>query len=267
MAYLEWGDPRNHDVLICVHGLTRSGRDFDDLARVLAEHYRVVCPDLAGRGESDWLPDSAYYRIPQYLADVVTLIARLDVAAVHWVGTSLGALVGLALAAQVSTPVAKLVLNDAGPVLGRAALERIGTYVGTAPVFAGIEEAEAYVRTVAASFGPHSDAQWRFLTETVVRALPEGGLRMHYDPKLADPFLAALPEQDMNLWPYYDAITCPTLVLRGEHSDLLSRETCRQMSERGPKAKVVEIAGVGHAPTLMHADQIEIVRGFLLSES
>lgn len=267
IAYLEWGDPRNHDALICVHGLTRSGRDFDNLARVLAEHYRVVCPDLAGRGESEWLPDPACYGIPQYLADMVTLIARLDVAAVHWVGTSLGALVGLALASFKSSPVAKLVMNDAGPVLGRAALERIGAYVGAAPVFADIEEAEAYVRTIAASFGPHSDAEWRFLTETVVRARPEGGLRMHYDPRLADPYRAKTPKQDMDLWPYYDAVACPTLVLRGEHSDLLSRETCEQMRSRGPKARVVEIAGVGHAPTLMHAEQIEIVREFLLSES
>jgi len=267
MAYLEWGDARNNDVLICAHGLTRTGRDFDNLAGALAEHYRVVCPDIAGRGDSEWLQDPAFYVVPQYVSDMVTLIARLDVAAVHWLGTSLGALVGLGLAAQKGSPVSKLVLNDAGPILAKAALERIRAYVGSDPVFPGIEQAEAYVRTVSAPFGPHSDAEWRFLTDTVVRRRPDGGLRLHYDPRIAYPLQQNPPKEDMNLWSYYDAVICPTFVLRGEHSDLLSRDTCRQMSERGPKARTVEIAGVGHAPTLLHADQIEIVRGFLLSES
>lgn len=267
MAYLEWGDPRNNDVLVCVHGLTRTGRDFDNLARALAEHYRVVCPDVAGRGDSEWLQDPAFYIVPQYVSDMVTLIARLDVATVHWLGTSLGALVGLGLASRKGSPISKLVLNDAGPLLAKAALERIRAYVGSAPVFPGIEQAEAYIRTVSAPFGPHSDAEWRFLTETVVRKNPDGSLRLHYDPKIAYPSQMNPPKADMDLWSYYEAVTCPTLVLRGEYSDLLSRDTCEQMSRRGPKARTVEIAGVGHAPTLLHADQIEIVRGFLFSEN
>ena len=265
MAYVEWGDPRNRNVLLCVHGLTRSGRDFDDLARALCGQYRVVCPDLAGRGESDKLADPMLYGVPQYVADLVTLIARLDCEALDWVGTSLGGLCGMALAAQPGNPVRKLVLNDAGPVVARAALQRIGAYVGVVPKFPSLEKAEEYVRTISAPFGPHSDAQWRFLTENWVRQAPDGSWRPHYDSRMAIAFRAAMPEQgDLELWGLYDAIRCPTLVLRGESSDLLARETAAAMARRGPKAKVVEIAGVGHAPTLMHADQIAVVRDFLL---
>lgn len=264
MAYVEWGDPRNRHVLVCVHGLTRCARDFDDLARAVLDQYRVVCPDVAGRGDSDRLADPMLYAVPQYVCDMVTLVARLDVEAVHWVGTSLGGLVGMALAAQTGTPVQKLVLNDAGPVIAKAALERIASYVGLAPTFASLEQAEEYVRVVAAPFGPHTDAQWRHLTEVWVRRNPDGTWRAHYDPRIAEPFRAQMPEKDLELWEHYDAVRCPTLVLHGERSDLLSRETCEEMARRGPKARVVEIAGVGHAPTLMDARQIAIVREFLL---
>jgi pimeloyl-ACP methyl ester carboxylesterase len=204
------------------------------------------------------------YAVPQYVSDMVTLIARLDVEAVSWVGTSLGGLIGMALASLPRTPVRKLVLNEAGPVIGRAALARIATYVGEIPVFDNLEKAEAYVRAIAAPFGPHSDAQWRFLTETWVRKGEDGAYRPHYDPALAVPFRATVPEKDVEVWPVYDAIRVPTLVLRGEQSDLLARETAAAMAQRGPRAKVVEIRGVGHAPTLLHADQIAIVRDFLM---
>jgi pimeloyl-ACP methyl ester carboxylesterase len=264
VSYLEWGDPENARVLVCVHGLTRCARDFDALAAALSDRYRVVCPDVAGRGDSEWLADPMLYQLPQYLSDMVTLIARLDVEEVEWLGTSMGGLIGMALAAQPGTPVRKLVINDAGPVVTRASLERIATYVGAAPVFPDLATAEKYVRAVSATFGPHDDAQWRFLTEMVLRRNAGGGLRMHYDPKLAEPFRKLMPEKDMELWPMWDAIRCPTLVLRGALSDLLTRETCEQMQGRGPNAKVAEIPGVGHAPTLMHADQIGIVRDFLL---
>ncbi len=264
MAYLEWGDPDNERVLICVHGLTRCARDFDKLAAALSGHYRVVCPDVAGRGDSEWLPDPMLYQLPQYVGDMVTLIARLDVESVHWLGTSMGGLIGMALAAQPGTPVRKLVVNDAGPLITKVSLERIATYLGMAPVFPDIAAAEQYVRAVNATFGPHSDAQWRFLAEVVLRRNPDGSLRMHYDPKLAEPFRALIPEKDLELWPLWDAIRCPALVLRGAQSDLLTKETCAQMTQRGPRAKVVEIPGVGHAPTLMHEDQIRIVRDFLL---
>ena len=266
VSYLEWGDPRNRDLLLCVHGLTRSSRDFDELARALCCRFRVVCPDLAGRGDSDRLSDPALYGVAQYVGDMVTLLARLDAESVNWLGTSLGGLVGMALAAQAGTPVKRLVLNDAGAVISRASLERIGAYVGDAPDFPTLEAAERYVRQVAAPFGPHSDAQWRFLAETWVRRNTDGTWRAHYDPAIAIAFRAGMPAGDMMLWPLYDAVRCPTLVLRGAHSDLLSRDTAAEMARRGPKARVVEIPGVGHAPSLLHADQIAIVRDFLLEE-
>ena len=264
MSYLEWGDARNRDVLVCVHGLTRTGRDFDELARALCSQFRVVCPDLAGRGESDRLADPMLYAVPQYLSDMVTLLARLDVEQVHWLGTSLGGLIGIALAAQPGAPLAKLVLNDAGPVVARGALQRIAQYVGEAPAFPSVEQGEEYIRAISAPFGPHTDAQWRFLTETWLRRNTDGTWRAHYDPRIAQAFRAALPDRDLELWPLYDAVRCPTLVLRGEQSDLLSRDTAQAMARRGPQARLVEVAGVGHAPTLMHAAQIGVVRDFLL---
>jgi pimeloyl-ACP methyl ester carboxylesterase len=205
------------------------------------------------------------YQVPVYVSDMVALIARLDVETVHWVGTSLGGLVGMTLAALPDSPVKKLLLNDVGPVVTAASLERIGAYVGKWPPLPTIEAAEAYVRAVSAPFGPHSDAEWKFLTEHVVRKNPDGTLRMHYDPAIALPFNAQAQHKDMELWGFYDAIRCPTLVLRGERSDLLTRETARMMGERGPKARAVEIAGVGHAPTLIHQDQIRLVKDFLLA--
>ena len=275
IAYREWGDPRNERVLVCAHGLTRCARDFDALAGALSDRYRVVCPDVAGRGDSEWLADPMLYQLPQYLSDMVTLVARLDVENVHWVGTSMGGLIGMAMAGlpaashgqgRAAGPlITKLVVNDAGPVISKVSLERIATYVGMAPVLPDIETAEKYVRAVSATFGPHSDAEWRFLTEVAVRRNGDGTLRLHYDPKLAEPFRANMPEKDLELWDLWDAIGCPTLVLRGAQSDLLTRDTCDQMAGRGPQAKVVEIPGVGHAPTLMHEDQIRIVREFLLS--
>jgi pimeloyl-ACP methyl ester carboxylesterase len=264
IAYREWGDPRNRDVLVCVHGLTRSGRDFDELARALSAQWRVICPDVAGRGDSDRLADARLYTWAQYVADMVTLIARLDVEAVSWVGTSMGGFVGMALAAQPGSPVKKLVLNDAGPVIGKASLERIAAYVGQAPVFATLEDAEKYIRTISAPFGPHSDAQWRFLTETWVRKSEDGSWRPHYDTRIAEAYRATMPDKDLEIWHIYDAVRCPTLLVRGEHSDVVSRQTATEMARRGPKAKVAEIRGVGHAPTLLQPDQIALVRDFLL---
>ena len=265
MAYLEWGEADNPRVLVCAHGLTRCARDFDFLARALCGHYRVVCPDVPGRGDSDWLKNPMDYVAPTYVNAMVALIARLRVDSVHWVGTSMGGLIGMTLASLAQSPVARLVLNDVGPVITAASLERIGAYVGKAPAFPSVEAAEQYVRAVSAPFGPHSDEQWRFLTEHVVRRDPFGGYRMHYDPAIAVPFNAEKGGKDIDLWKVYDAVTCPTLLLRGEHSDLLTRETATQMASRGPRARLAEMKGIGHAPTLMHPDQIAVVRAFLLS--
>jgi pimeloyl-ACP methyl ester carboxylesterase len=263
IAYLEWGDPANQRVLVCVHGLTRCARDFDALATALGDRYRVVCPDIAGRGDSAWLADPMSYQIPQYVSDMVTLIARLDVEGVHWLGTSMGGLIGMALAAQPGTLVRKLVINDAGPVVSKVSLERIATYVGMAPVFPDFAAAEKYVRAVCATFGPHSDAEWHFLTEAVVRRNADGSLRQHYDPQIGVPFRASMPEKDLELWPLWDAIRCPTLLLRGAQSDLLSAATAAEMAARGPKPTVIEFPGVGHAPTLLTPEQCDPVLRFL----
>ena len=224
----------------------------------------MICPDIVGRGDSDWLRDPMAYVLPTYVGDMVALIARLGVETVHWVGTSMGGMIGMALAALEETPVARLVLNDVGPVLSAASLERIGSYVGKAPKFHDFEAAEQYVRTVSATFGPHSDGEWRFLTEHTVRREADGSWRMKYDPAIAATFASDQSQKDLELWSLWDPIRCPTLVLRGERSDLLTRETAANMARRGPRAEIAEIAGVGHAPTLMHADQVALVREFLL---
>jgi len=265
MAYTEWGDPANPRLLVCVHGLSRCGRDFDALARAMADHYRVVCPDVPGRGLSGWLKNPMEYQVQTYVADMVTLLARMDADSVHWVGTSMGGLIGMTLASLPETPLQKLVLNDVGPVIAASSLARIGEYLGMAPQFPDFAAAVAYVRAVSATFGVHSDAEWQSLTEHVTRRQADGTFCMHYDPAIAVPFKAAQADKDIELWPYYDAIRCPTLVIRGALSDLLRRETVEEMSARGPRAKIAEIADVGHAPTLMHADQIAIVREFLFT--
>ena len=265
MAYTEWGDAANPRVLICVHGLTRNGRDFDFLAQALSDRYRVVCPDVVGRGASDRLKVADDYHLPLYAGDMVTLIARLDVEQVHWVGTSMGGLIGMALAAQENTPITRLVLNDVGPLITASSIKRIGEYVGKAPTFASIEQAEVYIRFVAATFGALTDAQWRHLTVHAVRPAAGGGYEMTYDPAIGEPFRKAMGDEDVNLWPLYDAVRVPTLLLRGAQSDLLLHDTALEMAQRGPKAQLVEVPNVGHAPMLMDEFQIGAVREFLLA--
>ncbi len=266
MAYTEWGDPHNPKVLVCVHGLTRCGRDFDFLAENLSQEYRVICPDVVGRGKSDWLKYKALYGIPQYTADMVTLIARLDVDCVRWLGTSMGGLIGMALAAQDKTPITRLVLNDVGPSITAVSLQRIGDYLGQAPRFESFAQAEAFVRFVSAPFGNLTDLQWRHLTTHVVRSAADGKIEFCYDPGIALPFKQDQGGgQDVDLWPLYDAITCPTLVMHGALSDLLLPETVAQMASRGPHALSVDIPGVGHAPMLLDEAQVSIVRDFLLN--
>ena len=265
MAYVEWGERDNPRVLVCVHGLTRTGRDFDVIANALAHDYRVVCPDVVGRGRSDKLPLSDDYSVTTYAPDMMVLLARLNVETVHWIGTSMGGLIGMVLASLPGSPITKLVLNDVGPVVPREALERIALYVGKAPHFATIEAAETYFRLVAAPFGPLTDAQWRYLTAVGTRLREDGQFEMAYDPAIAEPFHKAfLAETEINLWPLYDAVRCPTLLLRGANSDVLLRDTAVEMSNRGPKAKLVEIQDVGHAPMLMDEAQIRTVSEFLL---
>lgn len=268
MAYTEWGDPHNPRVLICVHGLGRCGRDFDFIGNALSDEYRVVCPDIVGRGRSDWLALKSLYAVPQYVADLITLIARLDVEHVDWLGTSMGGMIGMALAAQHQAPIARLVLNDVGPVITYASILRIDQTLGKAPRFDTFDQAEQYVRLVSATFGKFSDAQWRHLTEHVVRAAADGKFEFCYDPGIAEPFRETLQQcqgKDIELWPFYDAIRCPTLVMRGALSDLLTPETVSQMTQRGPRARTAEVPEVGHAPMLMDDDQVAVVKAFLRS--
>ncbi len=274
MAYWEWAGPSaDAPVLICVHGLSRQGRDFDALARVMSSRYRVICPDVVGRGSSDWLRQPAAYQIPTYVADMVTLLARLNVEQVDWLGTSMGGLIGLGLAALprpdgAPCAIRRLMLNDVGPAISFDALTRIGGYLGKAPRFATVEEGAAYLHGISASFGPHSAEEWLALSRPMLK--PDGGgWALHYDPAIAAGFALVTPEiaaaGEAALWAAYDRLTCPTLLLRGAESDLLSSDTARQMGLRGPRAKLVEFSGVGHAPTLVHADQIAVVKDFLSS--
>jgi pimeloyl-ACP methyl ester carboxylesterase len=268
MAYWEWGDAANPRVLVCVHGLSRQGRDFDALARALCARWRVVCPDVVGRGRSDRLADPMGYQIPLYVADMVTLLARLDAEAVDWVGTSMGGLIGMGLASLPGSPIRRMVLNDVGPAIEPGAIARIGAYLGVPLSWASIDEAADYLRGISKGFGPHSREEWMALTRPMLVADGDRWV-LHYDPAIALPFKAVTPEAvaagEAMLWNRYDAIRCPTLVVRGAESDLLSHATAQAMGERGPRARLVEFAGVGHAPTLVAPDQIDAVREFLLS--
>ncbi len=263
LAYFEWGNPANTDVLICVHGLTRRGRDFDRLAAAMEDRYRVICVDLPGRGDSDWLPLASGYQPTTYLGDLVALIARLDVEQVDWVGVSLGGLLGMTLAAQPKTPIRRLVLDDIGGYVGAEALQRICSYVGTDPAFPDRAGVEAYMREINTGYGPLSDAEWAHLVEFGSRYDEASGTwRQHYDPKLAEPFREGFSEA-VELWALWDAIQAPVLILRGSDSDILTRETAAEMVSRKPTTKLVEFPGVGHAPMLMAPEQIAAVRDFL----
>ena len=261
LNYYEWGDADNPRVVICVHGLTRNGRDFDDIAKALCSEYRVLCPDIPGRGKGEWLTHKEDYAYPVYCADMAALIARSGAETVDWIGTSMGGVIGMLLAAQPNSPIRKLVMNDVGPFIPKASLERLSTYVGKPVSYESFEAFEQYIRMVSASFGPLTDAQWRHLTETTALRKADGRWGTNYDPAIALPFTK--PIADVVLWPFWDQVRCPTLVLRGKESDLLLDETAREMTTRGPKATLVEFPGIGHAPMLMAADQIEVVREFL----
>ena len=268
MAYWEWGDPASKRVLVCVHGLLRQGRDLDTLARAMQGEFRVVCPDVVGRGESDRLVDPSGYDFAGYLADMVTLLARLDVESVAWVGTSMGGLIGMLLASLPGSPIARLVVNDIGPSIDAAGIARIGTYIGAPITWASEDEAADYLLAISRGFGPHSREQWMALTRPMLRR--EGDrFKLHYDPAIGIRMRAITPESaaagQAAIWAAYDAIRCPMLLLRGADSDILSRDTAQAMTTRGPKARLHEFEGVGHAPTLVAADQVAVVREFLLS--
>lgn len=275
MRVQQVGPAASDRVAVCVHGLTRVSDDFLSLAVSLEEQgYRVLMPDVVGRGRSDWLKAPEHYHFGQYAADLAQMARSLALPAVDWVGTSMGGLVAMVAAGhpQRDTFFAglrfrKLVLNDAGARLAGEALDRIGAYVGESPVFSDQAQARALVRSRILPFGPHDEDEWNFLADVVLRHRPEGGWRLHYDPAIAAPFKAALlaksgPTPDVDFCPLYDQIQCPTLLLRGAESDLLSPAVAEEMTQRGPRARLVEFAGVGHAPTLLHEDQLQPILNF-----
>jgi len=263
LAYVEWGAPQNPEVLFCVHGLTRNGRDFDYIAAALEDRYRVLCPDVLGRGASAWAANARDYGYPQYVADANALLARSGAEAVDWLGTSMGGIIGMILAATPGTPIRRLILNDIGPWITKASLDRIAGYVGSDPQFDDMAGVEAYLRTVHAPFGALDDAQWRHLAAHSARAREGGGYALAYDPKIGDAFRVN-PIADVDMWPIWDRIAVPVLVLRGAQSDLLTAEVAAEMTRRGPKAELVEFPDCGHAPALMDPAQIATVRDWLL---
>jgi pimeloyl-ACP methyl ester carboxylesterase len=261
VVYYQWGGDENPNVVICVHGVGRNGRDFDVLGEALSANFRVLAPDMPGRGQSEWLFDPMDYAFPTYLTTLTALIAAARVERVSWVGTSMGGLLGIVMAAQRNTPIARLVVNDVGPTVEPAAVARIAEYFGKDVSFGSYPEIEAYVRQISAPFGPLTDVQWAHMTRTNVRQRSDGRWVIGYDPAIAVPFkTSAVPP---SLWPVWDAIACPTLLLHGAQSDLLTQATADEMSKRGPRPKVLDFAGVGHAPMLLTDDQISPVARFL----
>ena len=260
LRYVEWGDASNPRVLVCVHGLTRNGRDFDHVAQALADAYRVVCPDMPGRGRSDWLRDPVDYNYPVYTNDLTVLMARLGAENVDWLGTSMGGILGMILAALPGSPVRKLVLNDVGCVIPKASIERIGKYLGMDPSYESIEALEKDLRAVS-PFGELTDAQWRQLAITSAKQ-DEGRWHFRYDPGIAKNFHAA-PPADVDLRAFWGGFHGPVLVVRGEHSDLLLPETLEEMLRR-PRTEALVVARTGHCPMLMDDAQVGTVRRFLL---
>ncbi|WP_137918644.1 alpha/beta hydrolase [Hydrogenophaga sp. 2FB] len=283
MAYWDWActSGQTDHIVVCVHGLSRQGRDFDTLARTLSERARVIAVDVAGRGESDWLADPMAYQLPNYATDLAALLMHLRAqapsAAIDWVGTSMGGLIGMAIAAQPALAPRRLVLNDVGPVVQWEALQRIAQYLGLNPSFESEQAAIDYLASISTGFGPHTPEQWRALSAPLLRER-DGRWWLHYDPAIALPVKALVSMDDQAaakqtardgeamLWQLYDAITARTLLLRGQQSDLLSEATAEAMGRRGPKARCVVFAGVGHAPTLVADDQVHAIRDFLWSD-
>lgn len=282
MAWWEWGDPQASHLIVCVHGLTRQGRDFDVLARELWQRsngsVRVVCPDVVGRGRSDWLKDAQGYQISTYVGDMLALLAQLQTRAAlqrfDWVGTSMGGLIGLVLAGQTQLPLPSplrcLVLNDVGPVIEWQSIQRISTFLGRTGRFVSLQQAADAMWAVSTSFGAHTPEQWLALSRHMVRPIDadDGALTLHYDPAIALPLAGVTAEStaqgEAALWQLYEQIQAKTLLLRGALSDLLSRDTAYAMTQRGPRARLLEFAGVGHAPTLVASDQVDAVAAFLL---
>lgn len=262
LHYRQWGAGDNPRVLCCVHGLTRNSHDFDTLAAALASDYRVICPDMPGRGDSDWLSHPEDYNYATYISDMLLLLQHLQLQTLDWLGTSMGGLIGMMLAAQAHSPIRRLVMNDVGAFLPQAALQRIAAYLQqTPPAFADLSQAESYLRDIHAPFGQLSDAQWQQLTQHSVRQQADGTYRLHYDPHIRQSFQTTI--EDVALWSVWQKVSCPVLLLHGVDSDLLLPEVIEQMQQDHDKLQVVSIEGTGHAPALMNAEQIQLIKDFL----
>ena len=270
IGYVEWGPTDAERVVICVHGLTRQGRDFDHLAAHLAAlGIRVICPDLVGRGRSGRLRDAQDYALPQYCSDMNALIAHSGAARVDWIGTSLGGLIGLVLAGFPEPhPIRRLVINDIGPVVPASGLQRIGQYVAEMPIsFGSLNEAEQYLRKVLAPFGNLEDEHWRHLAAHSVLLDPATGRYLTLcDPAIREAFKTSPNSSGAHLWTYWDSIDIPILVVRGRDSDLLPAYIAQEMARRNPRMRLHEVPGCGHAPTLMSPDEIEPIARFLMSD-
>ena len=263
LAFQDFGDRSRDRVVVCVHGLTRNGRDFDRLAIAMAKDYRVVEVDVAGRGRSGWLADKSEYNYGTYLKHMDAFFQYRGLEECDFIGTSMGGLIGMMLAAREESPIRRLILNDVGPVIPGAALSRIGARVGEDPRFKNLQEAAEYFKEVYADFGIPDDLAWSDLTLHSAIRQENGTYALHYDPAIGDVFTEEMP--DVKLWDVWDNVRCPTLVLRGEHSDVLTRETAQRMTRSGPRAELVEFPGVGHAPSLMTEEQIKVIHDWLRS--
>jgi pimeloyl-ACP methyl ester carboxylesterase len=283
MAYWQWGNAAAAHVVVCVHGLSRQGRDFDTLAQSLVHraggHLRVVCPDVVGRGRSDWLKDPMAYQLPTYVGDMLAMLGQMHkqapVSAIDWVGTSMGGLIGLGVAGTpklpLPGPVRRMVFNDVGPTIEWKAIERIKDYLGKTGRFESVQKAADAMWAISTGFGPHTPEQWLELSRPMVRELPEGGVTLHYDPAIAVPAQSVTRESaaqgEAALWRLYDNVKARVLVTRGAESDLFAKETALAMTQRGPRASLVEFPGVGHAPTFVPDNQVEAVALFLLDSA
>lgn len=280
MAYWSWGPSSAQHVVVCVHGLTRQGRDFDQLAQAMvaaadasrSPPVRVICPDVVGRGQSDWLPDPMGYQFPQYVSDMRVLLQSLNshqpIARLDWFGTSMGGVMGMLLAVQeLPSPISHLILNDIGPPVSWKSIQNMQTYVGEVGHFASVQEAADALWLISKSFGPHTPAEWLALSQHMVKRLDDGAYCLHYDPQLRVPIRAVTEEAaqagEAVLWQVYDAIRCKTLLIHGAESELLSLQNVALMQQRGPRAEVITVDGVGHAPSFVHADQISWVLSYL----
>lgn len=264
LSYLEWGERDNPEVLICVHGLMRNAHDFDYLARELSKEYRIICPDIVGRGDSDYIGSTLIYNFTQYISDMVALISRIGVSEVNWLGTSMGGIIGMMMASMPKTPIKKLILNDVGMVIPSLAMTRIATYARNDLGFQSLDEAKKYFKLIMPAFGIRDEEKWDHIVKWGTRQAQDGTHKLAYDPAIGQAFVS-VSANDIHLETFWNDLKCPVLVLRGEDSDLLTPEIINKMSILQPQMDVIEIPNAGHAPALMSAFEIECVRGWLKS--